>query len=102
MPPIDPIGVFHVCDGMKTDPHSIKADGYLISILSVFLLAFPPLKSAKGDPIVLSCIAIGAILSILGMALRWIADRKTQHRIDRKENKGDEAQGRPARVAAGR
>ena len=87
---------------MKTDPHSLKGNGYLISILSVFLLAFPPLKSAKGDPIVLSCIAIGAILSILGMALRWIADRKTQHKIDRKENKGDEAPQRPARVGAGR
>jgi hypothetical protein len=87
---------------MKTDPHSIKASGYLISILSVFLLAFPPLKSAKGDPVVLACIAVGAILSILGMALRWIADRKTQHRIDHKENKGDEAPGRPARAAAGR
>jgi hypothetical protein len=86
---------------MKTDPHSLKGDGYLISILSVFLLAFPPLKSAKGDPVVLACIAIGAILSILGMALRWIADRKTQHRIDRKENRGDEASDSGARVAAG-
>ena len=87
---------------MKTDAHAIKGHGYLISILSVFLLAFPPLKSAKGDPLVLSCIAVGAILSILGMALRWIADRKTQHKIDRKENRGEEAQGRPARVAGGR
>ncbi|HEX5181605.1 MAG TPA: hypothetical protein VFW19_00495 [Allosphingosinicella sp.] len=87
---------------MKTDPHSLKGDGYLISILSVFLLAYPPLKSAGADPILLICIAIGAILSILGMALRWIADRKTQHRIDRKENKGDEAADRPAAAAAGR
>jgi len=87
---------------MKTDPHSLKGDGYLISILSVFLLAFPPLKSAKDDPLVLGCIAVGAILSILGMALRWIADRKTQHRIDRKENKGDTSPDRPAHAAAGR
>jgi hypothetical protein len=84
---------------MKTDPHSIKADGYLVSILSVFLLAFPPLKSAKGDPVVLTCIAIGALLSILGMALRWIADRKTQRKIDRKEEKGDEAPQPSSRVA---
>jgi hypothetical protein len=85
---------------MKTDAHSLKGSGYLTSILSVFLLAFPPLKTAKDDPVVLSCIAIGAILSILGMALRWIADRKTQHRIDRKENKDREAQRHPSRVAA--
>ena len=84
---------------MKTDPHSLKGDGYLISILSVFLLAFPPLKSAKGDPVILSCIAIGAILSILGMALRWIADRKTQRKIDRKEEKGGEAPQPSSRVA---
>jgi hypothetical protein len=87
---------------MKTDAHALKGHGYLISILSVFLLAYPPLKSAKSDPVVLSCIAVGAILSILGMALRWIADRKTQHRIDRKENKGPSAASdRPARIAAG-
>jgi hypothetical protein len=86
---------------MKTDAHSLKGSGYLISILSVFLLVYPPLKSAKGDPIVLGCIAVGAILSVAGMALRWIADRKTQHRIDRKKNKGEEAGDRPARAAAG-
>jgi hypothetical protein len=86
---------------MKTDPHSLKANGYLISILSVFLLAFPPLKSAKGDPVVLACIAVGALLSVLGMALRWIADRKTQHKIDRKENKSEAAPEGPARVAHG-
>jgi hypothetical protein len=84
---------------MKTDPHQLKGHGYLISILSVFLLALPPLKSAKGDPVVLACIAIGALLSILGMGLRWIADRKTQHRIDRKENKGEAAPVRRARAA---
>jgi hypothetical protein len=87
---------------MKTDPHSLKGNGYLISILSVFLLAFPPLKSAKSDPLVIACIAIGALLSIFGMALRWIADRKTQHRIDRKENRGGETADQPAHAAAGR
>jgi len=89
---------------MKTSAHKIKEHGYLISILSVFLLAYPPLKSAKGDPLVLACIVIGAVLSIAGMALRWIADRKTQQKIDRKENKGEGAQTAPergARVAAG-
>ena len=84
---------------MMTDPHALKGQGYLISILSVFLLAFPPLKSAKGDPVVLTCIAIGAILSILGMALRWIADRKTQRKIDEKEEKGDGAPQPSSRVA---
>jgi hypothetical protein len=83
---------------MKTDPHTLKGNGYLISILSVFLLALPPLKSAKSDPAVLICIAVGALLSIVGMGLRWIADRKTQHRIDRKEDKGEAAQGQQAQA----
>jgi hypothetical protein len=74
---------------MSTDAHSLKGQGYLVSILSVFLLALPPLKSAKDEPLILACIAAGALLSIAGMALRWIADRKTQHRIDR-------AQGEPS------
>jgi orotate phosphoribosyltransferase len=87
---------------MKTNAHSIKAHGYLISILSVFLLAYASVKTSHGDPVVLAAIAIGGILSILGMALRWIADRKTQHRIDRKENKNDGTAERPARAAAGR
>ena len=66
----------------------------------MFLLALPPLKSAKGDPLVLACIAAGALLSIVGMGLRWIADRKTQHRIDRKENKdGADRGGREAQPA---
>jgi hypothetical protein len=85
---------------MKTDPHSLKGHGYLVSILSVFLLALPPLKSAKDDPLVLACIAVGALLSIGGMGLRWIADRKTQHKIDRKENKSEaERGGREAQAA---
>ena len=78
---------------MKTDPHSLKGNGYLISIMSVFLLALPALKGARGDPLVLACVAVGALLSIAGMGLRWVADRKTQHKIDRKENKGDSERG---------
>jgi hypothetical protein len=78
------------------DAHTLKGHGYLISIVSVFLLAFPPLKSAKGDPLVIGAIAVGALLSIVGMGLRWIADRKTQHKIDRKEEKGRGASASPA------
>jgi hypothetical protein len=86
---------------MKTDAHALKGHGYLISILSVFLLALPPLKSAKGDPLVIGAIALGAILSIAGMALRWLADRKTQHRIDRAQDKGEAALGRSGQPVPG-
>ncbi|MEA3001920.1 MAG: hypothetical protein QOH81_708, partial [Sphingomonadales bacterium] len=69
-------------------------------ILSVFLLAVPPLKSAKDDPLILACIAAGALLSIAGMALRWIADRKTQHRIDRAQDEQPDGLGRGTAGAA--
>jgi hypothetical protein len=71
--------------------HSLKGHGYLISIVSVFLLAFPPLKSAKGDPLVVGAILAGALLSIAGMAFRWIADKKTQRRIAHARETGEAA-----------
>jgi hypothetical protein len=81
--------------------HTLKGFGYLISILSVFLLALPPLKSAKGDPLVIGAILAGALLSIAGMALRWMADRKTQHRIDRAQDESGDGTSQPRRAAAG-
>jgi hypothetical protein len=71
--------------------HQIKSNGYLISIASVFLLAIPSLKSAKEQPLLLACLIAGAATSILGMALRWIADKKTQRKIERAQDKGDAA-----------
>lgn len=84
-----------------TDPHSLKGHGYLISIVSVFLLAYPSLKSAKGDPVVIGLVLAGAVLSIAGMAFRWVADRKTQHKIDRARDKGDAALGEARRPVPG-
>jgi hypothetical protein len=72
---------------MMKDPHALKGQGYLISIVSVFLLGFPALKGAKGDALLIAMVAAGALLSIAGMGLRWIADRKTQRRIDRAQGK---------------
>ncbi|MEA3048976.1 MAG: hypothetical protein QOG84_812 [Sphingomonadales bacterium] len=72
---------------MMKDPHALKGQGYLISIVSVFLLAVPALKGAKGELWVIAMVAAGALLSIAGMALRWVADRKTQARIDRAQGK---------------
>ena len=85
---------------MKTDAHTLKGHGYLISIVSVFLLAFPPLKTAK-DPWTIGAIVVGAALSIAGMAFRWIADRKTQHRIDRAQDKGQAATARSGQPVPG-
>jgi hypothetical protein len=85
---------------MKTDAHRLKGHGYLVSIVSVFLLAVPPLKTAK-DPLTIGAILIGALLSMAGMGLRWIADRKTQHRIDRAQDKGQAAMARTGEPVPG-
>jgi len=72
---------------MNTDAHSLKGHGYLVSIVSVLLLAIPAFKGAKDSSVMLACLLAGAAFSIAGMGLRWIADRKTQRRID--EAKGE-------------
>ncbi|HEX2764058.1 MAG TPA: hypothetical protein VHM92_09510 [Allosphingosinicella sp.] len=69
----------------------MKGIGYVISCFSVALLMIPPLKSAKEDPLILFCLLAGAALSIVGMHLRWLADRKTQHRLTKAQAKGEAA-----------
>lgn len=80
----------------------MKGYGYLVSIVSVLLLMIPPLKSAKEDPLVLACLLGGAVLSIVGMYMRWLADRKTQRRISRARDKSEAALDRAPGVMAGR
>jgi hypothetical protein len=65
----------------------VKGAGYLISSVSVLLLAVSPLKTAKDDPLLLFCLAGGVILSIVGMALRYLSHRRDQqekHKLGRK------------------
>jgi hypothetical protein len=54
-------------------PHFIKTIGYLVSTVSVALLAIVSWKSASQDPILAACLIGGAAASILGMALRWLS-----------------------------
>ncbi|HEX8381268.1 MAG TPA: hypothetical protein VF619_12055 [Allosphingosinicella sp.] len=56
----------------------MKSFGYLISIVSVFLLAAGSFKTASQDRVLLLCLIAGMAASILGMALRWIAHRREQ------------------------
>jgi len=54
-------------------PHFIKTIGYLISVVSVGLLAIVSWKSASQDPILTACLIGGAATSVLGMFLRWLS-----------------------------
>jgi len=53
----------------------LKGSGYLVSSISVLLLAVPALKSARDDSFVLALLVAGVALSIIGMALRWHSHR---------------------------
>jgi hypothetical protein len=49
----------------------VKTLGYVISVVSVLLLAVVSWKNAEKDPLLAACLFGGAATSILGQALRW-------------------------------
>gem|GEM_PF-1733960 len=57
----------------------MKGAGYLVSSVSVLLLAVSPLKTAMSDPLLLSCLIGGVALAIVGMVLRYLSHRRDQH-----------------------
>jgi hypothetical protein len=61
----------------------LKGGGYLVSTLSVFLLAIPGLKAALEQPLFAVCLAAGIVTSIGGMLLRWRSHRLEQ--MDRRD-----------------
>jgi hypothetical protein len=71
-----------------------KGAGYLISTVSVILLAIVALKGAKGDALLMACLILGALTSIAGMGLRWGSHLIEQHekaRLERQADRNSEA-----------
>ena len=62
------------------EPYNIKTSGYLVSTLSVILLAIPAWKNASTNPLLMFCLAGGMIASMAGMALRWWSYRLEKSR----------------------
>jgi len=58
----------------------IKTIGYLISTVSVVLLAVVAYPRAKDSPLLLACLIGGAITSIMGMFCRWLSYQIEQRR----------------------
>ena len=56
----------------------LKGGGYLVSTVSVVLLAVPGIKAAMETPILFVCVLGGAATSIGGMYLRWRSHRAEQ------------------------
>ncbi|WP_202324628.1 hypothetical protein [Mesorhizobium sp. 113-3-9] len=55
----------------KVSPHALKGVGYVISTMSVILLAVVSWKSASQDPMLAICLFAGAAASVIGMCCRW-------------------------------
>ena len=52
--------------------HLLKGVGYLISTVSVTLLAIVSWSSASKSPVLIACLLGGAATSIIGMFCRWL------------------------------
>jgi hypothetical protein len=52
--------------------HLLKGIGYLVSTVSVLLLAIVSWKSASESYVLAGCLVGGAALSIIGMFFRWL------------------------------
>ncbi len=79
----------------------MKGVGYLVSSVSVLLLAVSPLKTAMKDPLLLFCLAGGVLLSILGMVLRYLSHRRDQrekHKLGREIDQTRRQVGEPVAV----
>ena len=50
-----------------------KTSGYLVSTISVILLAIVAWKGAKDDPTLVALLILGAFTSVTGMGLRWLS-----------------------------
>jgi anaerobic C4-dicarboxylate transporter len=74
----------------------LKGYGYLVSIVSVFLLAVPALKSAQESTLMAVCLVAGMIASIIGMGIRWLADLRQKAKIRQVRR---EAEGAPPNQA---
>lgn len=51
---------------------TIKSVGYLISMVSVVLLAIVSWHSAQKQPLLAAALLVGAATSMTGMGLRWL------------------------------
>ncbi|TPK75330.1 hypothetical protein FKO01_10595 [Mesorhizobium sp. B2-3-3] len=69
----------------KVSPHALKGAGYVISTISVILLAVVSWKGASQDPMLAACLFCGAATSIAGMCCRWTsyAIEKRRKRMQR-------------------
>ena len=57
----------------KASLHLLKGIGYLISTISVILLAIVSWSSASQNSLLVACLLGGAATSVAGMFCRWLS-----------------------------
>jgi len=57
----------------KASLHLLKGIGYLISTISVILLAIVSWSSASQNSLLVACLLVGAATSVAGMFCRWLS-----------------------------
>ena len=67
----------------KASLHILKGMGYLVSTLSVVLLAIVSWSSASDSPLLVACLLIGAAASIVGMFCRWLTYEVEKRKEDK-------------------
>ena len=67
----------------KASLHILKGMGYLVSTLSVVLLAIVSWSSASDSPLLVACLLIGAAASIAGMFCRWLTYEVEKRKEDK-------------------
>jgi hypothetical protein len=50
----------------------------MLSIVSVFLIGYAASNSVAEEPALATCLWVGILLSVIGMALRWTSHRRQQ------------------------
>ncbi|WP_202295089.1 hypothetical protein [Mesorhizobium sp. 131-2-1] len=63
--------------------HMLKGVGYLISTVSVVLLAIVSWSGASESPLLVACLLGGAAASIAGMFCRWLTYDMEKRRSDK-------------------
>lgn len=58
----------------------LKTFGYLISTVSVVLLAIVSWPKAKESPLLIACLIGGAVTSMIGMFCRWLSYQVEERR----------------------
>lgn len=64
----------------------LKTLGYIVSTLSVILLATVAWDSTEDDSFLRACLVLGSLASIAGMGLRWLSFRADErpHQSERR------------------